>query len=83
MKIGDKVIIRTVTYHYTGLVEAVSPEEVRLKDAAWVADSGRWTAALESGNLLEVEPYPDGVTIMVAAIVDYSPWGHPLPVEVL
>lgn len=77
--IGDAVFIRTVTYHYTGRISAIYPGEIVLADAAWIADSGRFHAALSTGTLSEVEPYPAGVVISRGAIVDVSLWAHPLP----
>ena len=77
--IGDSVFIRTVTYHYTGRISAIYPGEIVLADAAWIADSGRFHVALATGTLSEVEPYPAGVVISRGAIVDVSPWAHPLP----
>ena len=77
--IGDAVFIRTVTYHYTGRISAIYPGEIVLADAAWIADSGRFHVALATGTLSEVEPYPAGVVISRGAIVDVSPWAHPLP----
>lgn len=77
--IGDAVFIRTVTYHYTGRISAIYPGEIMLADAAWIADSGRFHVALATGALSEVEPYPAGVVISRGAIVDVSPWAHPLP----
>jgi hypothetical protein len=77
--IGDAVFVRTVTYHYTGRISAIYPGEIMLADAAWIADSGRFSVALATGTLSEVEPYPAGVVISRGAIVDVSPWAHPLP----
>jgi len=79
MNIGDKVFIRTVTYHYTGRVIAQDDGFVTLEEAAWVADSGRFAQALSDGTLEEVEPYPDRVQVALSAIVDVSPWLHNLP----
>lgn len=80
--VGQIYIIRTVTMYYTGRLDAVYPGELVLSDAAWIADTGRWSAALSTGKLPEVEPYPDGCIVSRAAIVDVAPWGHPLPREV-
>ena len=77
--VGDNIFIRTVTYHYTGKIAAITPGEIVLADAAWIADSGRFHTALATGTLSEVEPYPAGVVISRGAIVDVSPWAHPLP----
>lgn len=78
--VGRAVFIRTVTYHYTGLLVRVGPDALVLEDAAWVALSGRWSDALKSGTLDEVEPYPDGpVMVSRGAIVDVCEWAHDLP----
>lgn len=80
IKIGGKYLIRTVTHYLTGEVVAVHPQEVVIRDAAWVADTGRFATALREGTLSEVEPYPDGeVVIGRGAIVDAAAWTHPLP----
>ena len=76
---GEQYLIRTVTMTYTGRVTAVSPTEVVLADAAWIADTGRFATALIMGTLAEVEPYPDEVIVSRAAIVDAAVWKHPLP----
>lgn len=78
-KLGAKLFIRTVTYHYTGRVSFLSDKEIVLSDAAWVASSGRFAEALENGSLSEVEPYPGLCSINRDVIVDVSPWGHELP----
>jgi hypothetical protein len=82
--VGDSVFVRTVTYHYTGRISAIYPGEIVLADAAWIADSGRFHVALATGTLSEVEPYPErggngSVILNRGAIVDVSPWTHPLP----
>jgi len=75
------VIIRTVTHYYTGRLIAYDGELLQLADAAWVPDTGCWSAALAQGTLIEVEPYPDGQTAYVAAsaVVDITQWRHDLP----
>ena len=80
--LGAKVLIRTVTHYYTGRITAVHDDAITLEDAAWIPDTGRFSQALNTGKLEEVEPYPGPVTIMTAAIVDVSPWTHELPREV-
>jgi hypothetical protein len=77
--VGQAYFIRTVTMHYTGRVRAVTASDVVLEDAAWIADSGRYHTALETGALSEVEPIPDHVIVGRGAIVDCVPWKHPLP----
>jgi hypothetical protein len=79
--IGQSVIVRTVTLHYTGKLAARSGGYLTLADAAWIADTGRWAEALRTGTLSEVEPYPGTCYVAEGAIVDVSPWNHPLPRE--
>jgi len=75
---GTKVFLRTVTYHHVGEVVKLEEGFLHLKDAAWVADSGRFSAALEKGSLSEVELVGD-VAVNVSTIVDVFPWEHDLP----
>lgn len=71
-KVGENYFIRTVTMHLTGELVAVTEHELVLKDAAWVASSGRYTQAIAASKFDEVEPYPDGRQVIVGrgAIVD-------------
>jgi hypothetical protein len=77
--IGESVFIRTATYHQTGRVVGVSKLFVFLEDAAWVADSGRFSDALRTGMLSEVEPAEGIVRVALGSIVDVYEWRHPLP----
>ncbi len=79
---GNNVFIRTVTHYYTGTILEVTEHEIVLADAAWVADTGRFSAALTTGSLSEVEPFPDTVSVNRGAVVDVTHWRHPLPREV-
>lgn len=81
MRVGDTVLVRTVTYHAVGVVAAVAQDEVFLHPAAWVAESARWTHSLLTGELREVEPFPDGVVVSRDAMVDWTRWRHDVPSE--
>lgn len=63
-EIGKIYLIRTVTMIDTGRLVAVTPQELVLEDAAWIADTGRFSDALKSVNFNEVEPFPDGRVII-------------------
>lgn len=63
-KIGANYFLRTVTHHLTGRLVSVGPHELVLEDAAWIADDGRFSDALVSGNFNEVEPFPPGQVIV-------------------
>ena len=69
---GMKVVIRTVTYHYAGKVKRVDEGRVELSQASWIADSGRWSKFLQTGDADEVEMYPDKVSVSLGSIVDWS-----------
>jgi len=77
--VGKNVFVRTVTYHHTGRLTAIESGFLVLDDAAWIADSGRWSEALKTGSLSEVEPFPGRVLVSVASIVDICEWGLVLP----
>ena len=78
--VGKPYFIRTVTYHYTGMLVKVTPKELVLKDAAWIADDGRFMEAVKSGAFSEVEPFPDGeVVIGRGALLDAYVVGFDLP----
>ena len=79
LTVGNAVFLRTVTLYYTGRVAEVTEQSVVLTDAAWVADTGRFSEALSSGILGEVEPFPGPVEIGRGAIVDVTLWAHTLP----
>ncbi len=75
-KIGKSYFIRTVTYHLTGRVKEIVGKFIILEEAAWIADSGRFSTALKSGEFDEVEPVEDAIvntdTISDAFEIRYS-----------
>jgi len=56
-RIGKNYLIRTVTMIMTGRLTAVFDGELLLEDAAWIADTGRFMQATETGEFNEVEPW--------------------------
>jgi hypothetical protein len=80
-KVGQNYFIRTVTFYFTGELVSVGEQELVLRNAAWIADTGRFMDAIKTGTLNEVEPFPDGEEVIVgrAAIIDAVRWSHPLP----
>lgn len=63
-EIGKPYLIRTVTMIDTGRVVEVGPQEIVVEDAAWIADTGRFSGALQSVDFSEVEPFPEGKVII-------------------
>lgn len=64
-QVGANYFIRTVTHHYTGRLVAVYEHELVIEDAAWIADDGRFMLAVRDGAFSEVEPYPDGLRVVI------------------
>jgi len=78
--VGRKYFFRTVTYHLVGKVEQQIGNFLKLSNASWIADSGRFANAISDGKLKEVEPV--GVAfINLTTVVDFFPWTHELPTK--
>ena len=70
-EVGKPYLIRTVTMIDTGVLVAITDQEIILRDASWIANTGRFSAALESCDFSEVEPFPDGlVSIGRGAVIE-------------
>lgn len=78
--VGSKYYFRTVTYHTVGEVKKIVGRFAQLKDASWVADSGRFMNAIKDGTLSEVEPVGTAF-VNLDTVVDFFPWTHRLPTE--
>ena len=63
-EIGKIYLIRTVTMIDTGRLIAVTPHELVIEDAAWIADTGRFSDAVAKAEFGEVEPFPAGRVII-------------------
>lgn len=79
LKVGESYLIKTVTLYYTGRIVAISSREIVLEDAAWIADTGRFSECLKTGSLNDVEPFTHNVIISRDVIVDATVWTHALP----
>lgn len=84
IRVGNAVFVRAVTHYATGRIVEITKDEIVLEDAAWIADSGRFSQALEKGEsvLNEIEPFHSPVAIGRGAIVDVTSWPHALPRKV-
>jgi hypothetical protein len=80
LEIGKQYFIKTVTYHYVGILKDIFMIEsvpfMELSSAMWVADSGRLSNALKEGlenqSEAELEPYPDSVNINISTITEIT-----------
>lgn len=64
-EIGKNYLIRTVTFIVTGKLVSVDQHELALTNAAWIADTGRYSNSLVSCDFSEVEPYPQDQIVLV------------------
>jgi hypothetical protein len=80
-KVGDAYFIRTVTYFATGRVKAIVGNFLVLDEAAWIADTGRFTNAIREGVFDEVEPVEVDMFVNLNSITDAFDFNHPLPRE--
>jgi hypothetical protein len=70
-EIGKHYLIRTVTMIDTGRLVAITDHELVIEDAAWIADTGRFSDAIKKAEFNEVEPFPNGrVIVGRGAVVD-------------
>ena len=76
---GKNYLIRTVTMIQIGRLIRITEEELVLDMACWVADTGRFSTALETGKLNEVEMFVKPVIVSRGAIVDATEWICELP----
>jgi hypothetical protein len=78
-KVGDAILIRTVTMIQLGRVKTIGRDFFVLEEAGWVADTARFSETLEKGTLNEFEKAPSWVLVGRGAVIDVYPWTHALP----
>lgn len=76
--IGASYVVRTVTMIVVGRVVGVVGQFLVLSDAAWVADTGRFSDFLAKGLVNEVEPAEGRVFLGLGSIIDVYEWRHTL-----
>lgn len=69
---GEQYLFRTVTMIYSGRIKDMNDDEILLEDAAWIAETKRWTDSLKTCEFNEVEPYVYDVVIYKGAILDIT-----------
>lgn len=81
IKVGEKLFLRTVTYHWVGEVKKVTPGAIFLEKATWVASSGRFGVAVNTGfdQNSELEYVGEGVRILRQSLVDVAEFKGELP----
>jgi hypothetical protein len=76
--VGQCYHIRTVTHYWTGKLIEIHEQELVLDDAAWIADTGRFSSMFADGPD-EIEPVDGTVIIGRGSIVDAQKWEIKLP----
>lgn len=78
--VGEKIFFRTVTYYALGEVKKIVGRFVHLKNASWVADTGRFMNFLKEGVQTNSEIEPIGEMFLnMDTVVDFFYWKHKLP----
>jgi hypothetical protein len=84
-EIGRKYFIRTITYHFVGLLIDIKGDFLIFKQASWIADDGRFSNLVKTGewdSSAEIEPFYDKEPfINLTSIIDGFEWKHDLPKE--
>lgn len=75
----NHVLVHTPTMYWSGRIVSQEADSIILEDAAWIADTGRYADAFETGRFNEVEPVPGRVVIYKGPGVVVVEWPHPLP----
>lgn len=80
--VGNKIFFRTVTYHALGEVKKIVGRFVHLKNASWIADTGRFMGWIKDGvqSNSEIEPVGE-MFLNMDTVVDFFIWKHKLPSE--
>jgi len=63
--LNKKVVIRTVTMIYTGLLVEVTKEEFILTQCSWIPETDRYMSFIAEGKVKECEPFPDELRVHV------------------
>jgi hypothetical protein len=78
-RVGDAILIRTVTMIDLGRVIAICRDFIVLEDGGWVADTARFSTMLATGAINEFERVEGWFMVGRGAICDLFPWKHALP----
>lgn len=70
--VGQKIFFRTVTYHALGEVKKIVGRFVHLKNASWIADTGRFMNWIKEGEQTNSEIEPVGEMFLnLDTVVDF------------
>lgn len=80
-EIGQRYLFRGVTCYQIGVVTKYDDQFVWLKDAGWLADTGRFSECIKNGEVSEFEKVPDESEPMVniQSLCDVYRFNHETP----
>ena len=83
MEVGKTYFIRTVTHYFTGRLIWVGEKEIVLKEACWIADTGRFSEFMQEKVVNESEPFPQDSQVIIGrgSIIDMTKHGLILSVK--
>lgn len=76
-EVGKNYYIQTVTWAYTGTLEAVTDLELKLSSPALIGDTGRFHDALKNEEFVEVEPLVSDLVIGRYSVVSATQINKP------
>ena len=77
--LSGNVLVHTSTSYWSGEVVSCDGLWLKLRKAAWIADTGRYGTAMLAGLFNEVEPVPGEVSIFLCPGVVVVEFPHSLP----
>lgn len=81
--VGTQYLFRTIGYHWLGKVAAITGKFLTIDEATWVANTGRFSDALNGGieklSSAELEPSPRPVVINSDHITDAVEYPFSIP----
>ncbi len=79
VKVGGQYLFRTVTLYLTGRVVGITASDFLLEDAAWIADTGRFSDAVRAVQFNEVEPIEGRHILFRGGLIDAAALSGSLP----
>lgn len=77
--LNKNYFIQTPTLYFTGKLIEQDEHFLRLESAAWIAETGRFTQALQTTNFNEVELFNSSLIVAKNAIIAATELTGPLP----
>lgn len=83
VKLGEVVALRTLGFHYIGIVSRISQAGqmyfLHLEDAFVIADSGDWDKALKTGKITTGAKLGQETRISLHSAIEVAPWFKKIP----